>query len=168
MGVPKLDDVTFVQLIEEALKRIPQFKSEWTDHNIHDPGIKLIELLTWIAEIKIFSFDLTKEERRKFVKFVCSKIQKGRTLNETLLEVHKITKMPHLSQSLLKDAIEKERKQVQIHKTIVEKENQHITKVIKTNVRKAIRELGTGYKVRFDCESDKMPLQMQVIVSAKT
>ena len=77
MGVPKLDDVTFAQLIEEALKRIPQFKSEWTDHDIHDPGITLIELLTWIAEIKIFSFDLTKEERRKFVKFVSLKSKKA-------------------------------------------------------------------------------------------
>ena len=52
LPVPNLDDKTFEQLIEEARALIPRFAPEWTDHNLHDPGITFMELFAWLAEMK--------------------------------------------------------------------------------------------------------------------
>ena len=42
-----LDDQTFAEIVEEAVKSIPTVFPEWTDHNAHDPGITLQELFAW-------------------------------------------------------------------------------------------------------------------------
>ena len=47
LAAPKLDDRLFQDLVEEAKKRIPHYTSEWTDHNVSDPGITLLELFAW-------------------------------------------------------------------------------------------------------------------------
>ena len=71
LDVPNLDDVTFAQLVEEAKKRIPQYKTEWTDFNLHDPGITLIELFAWLAEAEVFFLDkVTVEHQEKFLKLL--------------------------------------------------------------------------------------------------
>jgi hypothetical protein len=71
LKVPKIDDVTFARFVEEAIKRIPQYTEEWTDHNIHDPGITLIELLAWLAEMQVFYLDqLTERHYLKFLKLL--------------------------------------------------------------------------------------------------
>jgi hypothetical protein len=44
LPIPDLDDKTFEELVEEAKKLIPLYAPEWTDHNLHDPGITFIEL----------------------------------------------------------------------------------------------------------------------------
>jgi hypothetical protein len=48
--VPRLDDVEFEQLVEQARALIPRYAPEWTDHNLHDPGITVIDLLAWIVD----------------------------------------------------------------------------------------------------------------------
>ena len=52
--VPNLDDRTFEQLVEEARGLIPEIAPEWTDHNVHDPGISVIELLGFLVEQQIY------------------------------------------------------------------------------------------------------------------
>ena len=54
LNAPKLDDRTFQQLVDEAKKRIPHYTKEWTDHNVSDPGVTLIELFAWMTETVLY------------------------------------------------------------------------------------------------------------------
>ena len=54
LDAPQLDDRTFQQIVDEARKRIPHYCPEWTDHNVSDPGIMLIELFSYMAEMLIY------------------------------------------------------------------------------------------------------------------
>ena len=68
LDAPDLDDVTFDELREDALKRIPVLAPEWTDHNVHDPGITIIELLAWLVETYGYELDqITDRHRRKYL-----------------------------------------------------------------------------------------------------
>jgi len=49
-----LDDRTFQDLVNEARTRIVQHCPEWTEHNVSDPGITLIELFAWMTELTIY------------------------------------------------------------------------------------------------------------------
>ena len=51
---PKLDDRQFQDLVDEAKKRIPHYCKEWTDHNVSDPGVTLIELFAWMTDILLY------------------------------------------------------------------------------------------------------------------
>jgi predicted phage baseplate assembly protein len=59
--MPKLDDRTFQDLVDEAKKRIPQYCPEWTEHNVSDPGITLIELFAWMTEILLYRLNQVPE-----------------------------------------------------------------------------------------------------------
>lgn len=52
--VPDLDTTTFEQLVERARGQIPRYAPEWTDHNLHDPGMTLLDLLAWIVDQQVF------------------------------------------------------------------------------------------------------------------
>ena len=54
LPAPKLDDRTFQDIVDEAKKRIPHYCKEWTDHNVSDPGITLIEMFAWMTEIILY------------------------------------------------------------------------------------------------------------------
>ena len=54
LPLPNLDDRRWQDLVEEGQALIPLFEPEWTDHNVHDPGIMLMELLAWISEMDIY------------------------------------------------------------------------------------------------------------------
>ncbi len=54
LPLPKLDDRTFQDLVDEAKKRIPHYCKEWTDHNVSDPGVTLIELFAWMTETLLY------------------------------------------------------------------------------------------------------------------
>jgi len=49
-----LDDRTFQDLVNEARLRISQSCPEWTEHNVSDPGITLIELFAWLTEMIVY------------------------------------------------------------------------------------------------------------------
>lgn len=51
---PKLDDRTFRDIVEEAIRLIPQYCPEWTNFNPSDPGITLIELFAWMMEMVLY------------------------------------------------------------------------------------------------------------------
>ena len=73
MGLPisKLDDKTFIELVEDAKKLIPRYAPEWTDFNIHDPGITFIELFAWLTEMQHYYLDrIKKEHYLKFIKLL--------------------------------------------------------------------------------------------------
>ena len=51
---PKLDDRTFKDIVEEAIRLIPQYCPEWTNFNPTDPGITLVELFAWMTEMVLY------------------------------------------------------------------------------------------------------------------
>jgi predicted phage baseplate assembly protein len=55
--LPNLDDRRWADLVDEGRSMIPVFAPTWTDHNAHDPGITLMEMLAWIAETDIYRVD---------------------------------------------------------------------------------------------------------------
>ena len=54
LPAPKLDDRHFQDLVDEAKKRIPTYCEEWTDHNVSDPGVTLIELFAWMTDMTLY------------------------------------------------------------------------------------------------------------------
>jgi predicted phage baseplate assembly protein len=50
----ELDDRGFQELVSEARTRIAQRCPEWTEHNVSDPGITLIELFAWMTEMTTY------------------------------------------------------------------------------------------------------------------
>lgn len=54
LAAPKLDDRNFQDIVDEAKKRIPHYCKEWTDHNVSDPGVTLIELFAWMTDIILY------------------------------------------------------------------------------------------------------------------
>ncbi|MET0144920.1 MAG: putative baseplate assembly protein [Ilumatobacteraceae bacterium] len=54
LPVPNLDDRTFQDRVDEAKRLIPTYCPEWTNHNLTDPGVALIELFAWMTELSLF------------------------------------------------------------------------------------------------------------------
>jgi predicted phage baseplate assembly protein len=50
----QLDDRRFQDLVSEARLKINRACPEWTEHNVSDPGITLIELFAWMTEMTIY------------------------------------------------------------------------------------------------------------------
>jgi len=87
MSLPleNLDNKTFEQLVEEAKKRIPIYAPGWTDHNLHDPGITLIELFAWLLEMQIYRLNIVSDDAMwTFLKLVG--IQKASKVEANIIE----------------------------------------------------------------------------------
>ncbi|MBD1873794.1 baseplate protein J [Nodosilinea sp. FACHB-131] len=54
LPLPNLDDRTYADLVAEARSHIILEYPDWTDHNPSDPGIVVIELLAWLAELALY------------------------------------------------------------------------------------------------------------------
>jgi hypothetical protein len=73
LTLPNLDTRTWVDLVDEARALIPRFAPGWTDHNIHDSGITLIELLAWLVERDVYRLNrVTDAHRRRFLELIGS------------------------------------------------------------------------------------------------
>ena len=69
--LPNLDDRTWADLVADATSLIPVYGPQWTDQNYSDPGITLIELAAWIAEMDIYQLNQISDwERLKFLALV--------------------------------------------------------------------------------------------------
>lgn len=69
--LPDLDDRRWADLVDEGRALIPVYGPEWTDHNAHDPGITLMELFAWIAEMDIYQLNRIPDlHKRKFLQLV--------------------------------------------------------------------------------------------------
>lgn len=56
-----LDNRSYQQLRDEAVRRIPVYTEEWSDHNVSDPGITLLELFAGMSELLLFRFNQIPE-----------------------------------------------------------------------------------------------------------
>lgn len=61
---PNLFDRRFRDLMDMGRARLPSLAPEWTDHNAHDPGITLMELLAWSAEAQLYSLGRMRRDER--------------------------------------------------------------------------------------------------------
>ena len=73
-GFPELsnlDDKKWEDLVREARILLARYGKDWTDHNVHDPGITFIELFAWLAEMQIYQLNkITDANYEKFLKLV--------------------------------------------------------------------------------------------------
>lgn len=62
--IPKsnLDDRSFNDIVEEAIRLIPRYCPEWTNHNPSDPGITLVELFAWMTEMTLYRLNKVPEK----------------------------------------------------------------------------------------------------------
>jgi hypothetical protein len=60
--LPNLDDRMFSQLVEDAKRVVRRLAPQWTDENLHDPGITFIELFAWLTEMQQFYMDQIGEQ----------------------------------------------------------------------------------------------------------
>jgi len=59
--------LAFADLVNLGRSTIPSLGPKWTDHNVHDPGIMLMELVAWIAEAQMYSLArMRRDERQAF------------------------------------------------------------------------------------------------------
>ena len=68
LEAPNLDDRRFADLVEEAKTLIPRYTPEWTDHNLSDPGITMIQLFAWLSDIVLYR--LNRVPDRLYIKFL--------------------------------------------------------------------------------------------------
>lgn len=68
LPVPNLDDRRFQDLVDESKRQVMQECRDWTDHNVHDPGVTLIELFAWMTDQVIYR--LNRVPDRNYVKFL--------------------------------------------------------------------------------------------------
>ncbi len=62
LPTPNLDDRRFQNFVDEAKRLIPRYCPEWTDHNVSDPGVTLIELFAWMVEALIYRLNQVPEK----------------------------------------------------------------------------------------------------------
>ena len=62
LPVPNLDDRKFQDIVDDAKRLIPKLLPEWTNHNVSDPGVALIELFAWMSEMIIFRLNQTPDK----------------------------------------------------------------------------------------------------------
>jgi len=68
LPVPNLDDRSWKQIVDEAVRLIPRYCPEWTNHNQSDPGVTLLELYAWMTEMVIYR--LNKVPEKNFLTFL--------------------------------------------------------------------------------------------------
>ena len=51
LKVPQLNDMTYEQIIQRAVSRIPSLTDQWTDFNSHDPGITVLQTYAWLVDM---------------------------------------------------------------------------------------------------------------------
>ena len=68
LPLPNLDNRTFADLTLELRSLIPRYDKAWTNHNPSDPGITLIELFAWLAEMLMYR--MNRIEKRNYLTFL--------------------------------------------------------------------------------------------------
>lgn len=89
--LPKLDVQTFDDLVNDGRALIPRYMPAWTDHNVHDPGITLMELFAWLAEMDLYRLDRVSEGSIRAFLRLLGIVPKPAQVAETVLVADQIT-----------------------------------------------------------------------------
>jgi predicted phage baseplate assembly protein len=68
LQTPNLDDRKFQDIVSEARSKIPLYCPKWTDYNLSDPGITLIELFAWMVDMLLYR--VNKVPLKNYIKFM--------------------------------------------------------------------------------------------------
>jgi len=68
LQVPNLDDRKFQDIVSEARSKIPLYCPKWTDYNLSDPGVTLIELFAWMVDMLLYRLNRVPE--KNYIKFM--------------------------------------------------------------------------------------------------
>ena len=68
LPVPNLDDRRFQDLVDDAKRMVQQRCPEWTDHNVSDPGVTLIETFAFMVDQLLYR--LNRVPDRNYIKFL--------------------------------------------------------------------------------------------------
>ena len=69
LPTPNLDDLRFQRdLVDEARRRIIRYCPEWTEYNLSDPGITLIELFAWMTEMIVYRLNQVPD--KNYIRFL--------------------------------------------------------------------------------------------------
>src|SRR2546421_4035490 len=68
LQTPSLDDRHFQDIVDEAKRLIPHYCPEWTDHNVSDPGVTLIELFAWMTDLLLYRVNQVPD--KVYIKFL--------------------------------------------------------------------------------------------------
>ncbi|MFI9464834.1 putative baseplate assembly protein [Streptomyces xiamenensis] len=61
---PNLDDRRFQQFVDDAKRYIQQRAPEWTDHNVSDPGVTLVETVAHLADQIVYRLNRVPEKNQ--------------------------------------------------------------------------------------------------------
>jgi predicted phage baseplate assembly protein len=71
LPVPNLDDRRFQDLVDDAKRLVQQRCPEWTDHNVSDPGVTLIEAFAFMTDQLLYRLNRVPERHyRKFLELI--------------------------------------------------------------------------------------------------
>jgi predicted phage baseplate assembly protein len=74
--LPNLDDRRWADLVEDGRANITRYAPQWTDHNLHDPGITLIDLFAWLSEMTNYRANrVPSRHKHKFLELLGFEIQ---------------------------------------------------------------------------------------------
>ena len=68
LQTPNLDDRKFQDIVSEARSKIPLYCPNWTDYNLSDPGITIIELFAWMVDMLLYRLNRVPE--KNYIKFM--------------------------------------------------------------------------------------------------
>src|SRR5437899_10539184 len=68
LPAPNLDDRRFQDLVDDAKRLVQRRCPEWTDHNVSDPGVTLIETFAYVTDQLLYR--LNRVPDRLYLKFL--------------------------------------------------------------------------------------------------
>ncbi|MFC1860709.1 putative baseplate assembly protein [Chloroflexota bacterium] len=68
LQTPNLDDRKFQDIVSEARSKIPLYCPKWTDYNLSDPGITMIEMFAWMVDMLLYR--LNRVPDKNYIKFM--------------------------------------------------------------------------------------------------
>ncbi len=86
LALDRPERLKFDQLVEEGRALLPDYAPAWTDHNLHDPGITLMELFAWLVEMDLYRLDrVPPASLRAFLRLVGIELHAPEVAETTLV-----------------------------------------------------------------------------------
>lgn len=92
LPLPDLATKTYKDIINEMVESIPKYSNKWTNYNASDPGIIILEFLSWIAECDLYRINnITRSSYINFLRLVAG--ASGSEVEELLERLEKLERL---------------------------------------------------------------------------